>query len=128
MSRSSTEAYGSSETRSTSKAGVLSFQRMMESRYQLIDASACFGRRSIRQKEEPKLISRRSCLASVIFLCSVAGCGRSDGKLNVTGKVVKGGAPLTVPEEEYVRVTFFPVTDDGSPPKNTYATDFNRSN
>jgi hypothetical protein len=30
-----------------------------------------------------------------------------------------------VPEEEYVRVTFFPVTADGKPPKNTYAATYN---
>lgn len=60
-------------------------------------------------------------------LAAVAGCSRGDGKLNVTGKVVKGGAALAVPEEEYVRVTFFPVTTDGGPPKNTYAASYNRS-
>jgi hypothetical protein len=62
-----------------------------------------------------------------LALCLLAGCGRSDGKLNVTGKVFKAGAPLRVPEEEYVRVTFFPVTSDGVPPKNTYAASFNRA-
>ena len=54
----------------------------------------------------------------------IAGCG-SDGKLHVTGKILKGGAPLTVPDDEYVRVTFFPVTADGSGPKNTYAASYN---
>ena len=54
------------------------------------------------------------------------GCTRSDGKLNITGKVLKNGAPLRVPEEEYVRITFFPVTADSSPPKNTYAADYDR--
>jgi len=58
-----------------------------------------------------------------IGLCLIAGCGR-DGKLHVTGKVMKGGAPLTVPEDEYVRVTFFPVSE-GGPPKNTYAASYN---
>jgi hypothetical protein len=66
-------------------------------------------------------------LAVIVCLSGIAGCGKSDGKLNVTGKVVKGGAPLKVPEEEYVRVTFFPVTADGGPPKNTYASNFNRA-
>jgi len=73
------------------------------------------------------LILRRISLALIVCLAGIAGCGKSDGKLNVTGKVVKSGAPLKVPEEEYVRVTFFPVTTDGGPPKNTYAADFNRA-
>jgi hypothetical protein len=72
------------------------------------------------------LIDRWICLVLVLVATGVAGCGRGDGKLNVIGKVLKGGAPLTVPEEEYVRVTFFPVTEDGSAPKNTYAAIFNR--
>jgi len=59
---------------------------------------------------------------------AMAGCGSGDGKLLIKGKVVKGGAALTVPEEEYVRVTFFPMTDDGGPPKNTYAASYNGSN
>jgi hypothetical protein len=74
------------------------------------------------------LILRRVSLALIVCLTTIAGCGKSDGKLNLTGKVLKGGAPLTVPEEEYVRVTFFPVTDGGVAPKNTYAADFNRAN
>jgi hypothetical protein len=73
------------------------------------------------------LTLRRISLAFILCFCSIAGCGKSDGKLNVTGKVVRGGAPLKVPEEEYVRVTFFPVTTDGGPPKNTYAASFNRA-
>jgi hypothetical protein len=70
---------------------------------------------------------RRISLAFIVCFSGIAGCGKSDGKLNVTGKVVRGGAPLKVPEEEYVRVTFFPVTTDGGPPKNTYAASFNRA-
>jgi hypothetical protein len=63
----------------------------------------------------------------LICLCVSTSCSRSDGKLNVTGKVIKGGAPLTVPEDQYVRVTFFPVTADGGSPKNTYAANYNRT-
>lgn len=57
-------------------------------------------------------------------LCVCCGCGGGSGKLKVAGKIVKGGAAFAVPEEEYVRVTFFPVTD-GGPPKNTYAATYN---
>lgn len=71
--------------------------------------------------------ARFSAIAWVLFGLLVPGCSRSDGKLNVSGKVLKSGSPLTVPEEEYVRVTFFPITADGGPPKNTYAADYNRT-
>ncbi len=57
-------------------------------------------------------------------LCACCGCGGGSGKLKVAGKVTKGGTAFTVPDEEYVRVTFFPVTD-GGPPKNTYAATYN---
>jgi len=70
--------------------------------------------------------SRRFALA-ICGICTVAGCGRGDGKLLITGKVVRGGTAFTVPAEEYVRVTFFPMSDDGGPPKNTYAAAYNVS-
>jgi hypothetical protein len=56
------------------------------------------------------------------FLCVavLSGCG-GDGKLKARGKVVKGGIPFTVPEEEYVRITFYPVLPDGKFGANTYA-------
>ncbi len=72
------------------------------------------------------LRSCRTGFLGIVSLCVLAGCGANDGKMNVTGKVLKGGAPLSVPEEEYVRVTFFPVTDGGAPPKNTYAASYDR--
>src|SRR6476469_6538313 len=56
-------------------------------------------------------------------MIAMTGCSRGD-KLQITGKVMKAGAPLTVPEDEYVRITFFPVTE-GGPPKNTYAASYN---
>ena len=65
----------------------------------------------------------RQRFVPILFMFIFAACG-GEGRLNVTGKVLKGGAPLTVPEDEYVRVTFFPVTADGGPPKNTYAASY----
>ena len=62
---------------------------------------------------------------AVLCLFACLGCGQRNGKVNITGKIIKGGAPFAVPDEEYVRVTFFPVTDDGGPPKNTYAASYN---
>jgi hypothetical protein len=76
-----------------------------------------------------KVNSRQLVFVAIIAVLGplfVVGCGSSDGKLNITGKILKGGTPMTVPEEEYVRVTFFPVTADNGPPKNTYAATFER--
>ena len=66
----------------------------------------------------------RAALSAAFCLLLLSGCG-GDGRLNVKGRIVKGGAPFTVPEGEHVRVTFFPVTTDGRPPANTYASVFN---
>jgi hypothetical protein len=66
----------------------------------------------------------RGFLAAALCLALASGCGRG-GRLNTAGRIVKGGAPYTVPQEEYVRVTFFPVTSDGKPPQNTYIATYN---
>jgi len=63
-------------------------------------------------------------LAAALCLALVSGCGGS-GRLNTKGRIVKGGGPYTAPQEEYVRVIFFPVTSDGKPPKNTYIATYN---
>jgi hypothetical protein len=63
-------------------------------------------------------------LTAALCLIFVCGCN-GNGRLNTRGRIVKGGTPFTVPEAEYVRVTFFPVTEDGKPPKNTYAATYN---
>ncbi len=68
----------------------------------------------------------RRLATCVVTLCLVVlcGCGANDGRLNARGRIVKGGTPVTVGEDEYIRVTFFPVTADGRPPKNTYAASY----
>jgi hypothetical protein len=68
--------------------------------------------------------STSSLLACLCLLAST-GCGGGDGRFNAQGRIVKGGVPFTVPEDDTVRVTFFPVTADGRPPANTYASAFN---
>jgi hypothetical protein len=65
----------------------------------------------------------RVALFTALCLFAFSGCG--DGRLHARGRVVKGGVRFTVPEDEYVRVTFFPVTPDGKPPLNTYAAAYN---
>ena len=68
----------------------------------------------------------RQALTAALCLLVLAGCG-GDGRLKPRGRIVKGGAAFTVPEDDYLRVTFFPVTSDGRPPKNTYAATSNGS-
>jgi len=65
----------------------------------------------------------------LLLLCAliVSGCGGVDRKLKAKGKVVKGGVPFTVPEEEYVRVTFYPIPEDGGRAKNSYVAAYDRT-
>jgi len=62
-------------------------------------------------------------LLCAMLLC---GCG-GGGKLKAKGRIVKGGAPFTVPEEEYVRITFYPIVPEGQRAANTYAAVYNNS-
>ncbi len=58
---------------------------------------------------------------------SAAGCGGS-GKLQTRGKVLKGGRPLTLPEGEYVRLTFIPVVEAGQKrAEDYYVAEYNRA-
>jgi hypothetical protein len=66
----------------------------------------------------------KGLLAAALCLAVASGCGGAT-RLNTKGRIVKGGAPFTVPREEYVRVIFFPVTADGKPPLNTYVATYN---
>jgi len=52
--------------------------------------------------------------ASILFGCE------ADPRLQAKGQIVKGGAPFTVPEEEYVRIVFHPIPADGRRAANTY--------
>jgi hypothetical protein len=61
----------------------------------------------------------RNFLLGFLCLGALSGCG-GDGRLNVKGRVLKNGAALKLPETDFVRVTFFPVTTNGRPPLNTY--------
>ena len=57
--------------------------------------------------------------------CAVlfAGCG--DGRMNTRGRIVKAGAPFVVPEDDFVRVTFVPVLENGQNPKTCYIAEYN---
>src|SRR5262245_36022930 len=59
--------------------------------------------------------------AAVLVCASLAGCGGGDGRMNTKGRVWKGGQPYTVPEGDYLRVTFYELSPDGANGKNSYA-------
>jgi hypothetical protein len=63
------------------------------------------------------------CLLAVFCVALVVGCG--DGRMNTKGRIVKGGVPFTPPTDDFVRVTFVPMTDDGKPPRNFYIAEYN---
>jgi hypothetical protein len=54
-----------------------------------------------------------------------AGCGGS-GKLQTRGRVLKGGQPFILPEDEYVRLTFIPIVEKGRA-EDYYVAEFNRT-
>jgi hypothetical protein len=58
-------------------------------------------------------------LSSLVFL---AGCG--DQRMNIKGRVLKNGTAFTVPEDDFVRVTFVPVSEDGKNPLTCYIADY----
>ena len=61
-----------------------------------------------------------------LALCLVAGCG-GDKKVNATGRVIKGGKPLTVPDDDFVRVLFVPYTEPGTNPKTCYLAEYDNA-
>jgi len=64
-------------------------------------------------------------LAALAAGLLAAGCGGS-GKLQTRGRVLKGGQPFTLPEDEYVRLTFIPVLEKGRA-EDYYVAEYNRS-
>jgi hypothetical protein len=62
--------------------------------------------------------------AFCIALLSI-GCG--DGKMNTAGRVVKGGKPFTVPDDDFVRVSFIPYVEPGMNPKTSYIADYDNA-
>jgi hypothetical protein len=60
-----------------------------------------------------------ACAIALLVAILLSGCGGS-GKFQARGRVVKGGAPLTLPEQEYLRIVFHPVVPEGERARNTY--------
>jgi len=59
-----------------------------------------------------------------LLVMFAAGCS-GDGKLQTRGKVVKGGQPMTLPDNEYLRLIFIPDTP-GERARDTYVAEYNR--
>jgi hypothetical protein len=62
-------------------------------------------------------------LLAVVCVGIFTGCG--DRRMNIKGRIVKGGSAFIVPDDDFVRVTFLPVMPDGQPPKNSYICEYN---
>lgn len=61
-----------------------------------------------------------------LALCMIGGCG-GDKKVNAAGRVLKGGKPLTVPENDFVRGQFVPYTEPGTNPKTCYIAEYDNT-
>ena len=57
--------------------------------------------------------------------CVVLATGCGNGRMNTRGRIVKGGSPFTVPEDDFVRVTFIPVMENGQNPVTCYIAEYN---
>jgi hypothetical protein len=57
------------------------------------------------------------------FLFTVAGCGKSDGKLRTKGRLLKGGEEYIPDEDEYIQITVVPIPTDGKPATDYYWAD-----
>lgn len=68
---------------------------------------------------------RYSCPSLLVAfgLVLIAGCG--EGHMNTKGRIMKGGAAFTVPEDDFVRVTFIPVMENGQNPVTCYIAEYN---
>jgi hypothetical protein len=73
------------------------------------------------------MIAMRKIVLLLLCALTVCGCSSGDRKLKAKGRIVKSGVPFTVPTEEYVRVTFYPIPADGSPPRNSYVAVYDRN-
>jgi hypothetical protein len=61
----------------------------------------------------------------LVFSCVVLLVGCGERRMNIKGRIVKGGAAFTVPADDFVRVSFVPVSPDGKNPSTCYIADYN---
>jgi hypothetical protein len=64
-------------------------------------------------------------LTICVLLLTTCGCG--SGTYQTRGRVLKGGAPLTVEEPDFVRVVLVPLPEDGSKVMDWYVAEFKGS-
>jgi hypothetical protein len=62
-------------------------------------------------------------LLAVCCVVVFAGCGAK--RMNIKGRITKGGSAFVVPEDDFVRVTFVPVMPGGENPSNCYIAAYN---
>jgi hypothetical protein len=65
-------------------------------------------------------------LAIGALLLTALGCGNS-GTYQTRGRVLKGGAPLTVAEPDFMRVVLVPLPEDGKKVLDWYVAEYNGS-
>jgi hypothetical protein len=64
----------------------------------------------------------RLVLAGLCFVIFV-GCG--ERRMNIKGRIVKGGSAYVVPADDFVRITFVPVSADGKAPSISFIAEYN---
>jgi len=69
------------------------------------------------------MISFRAGAAAVLCTVMLTGCG--DGMLHPKGRVVKGGAPVTLKDGEDLGIFFYPLNGDGKLGTTVYPAFFN---
>jgi len=69
---------------------------------------------------------RKTCLQLMmcILLISLLGCSGA-GSFQTRGRVLKGGAPVTVEDPDFRRVVLVPLPEDGSKVLDWYVAEFN---
>jgi hypothetical protein len=65
-------------------------------------------------------------LTICVLVMTTLGCGGS-GTYQTRGRVLKGGAPLTAVEPDFVRVVLVPLPEDGKKALDWYVAEFNGS-
>lgn len=58
-------------------------------------------------------------------LCIVFAAGCGERRMNIKGRIVKGGSAFTVKDDDFIRLTFIPVMADGKPALNAYIAEVN---
>jgi hypothetical protein len=87
-----------------------------------------YRRSSLFPSRKPEIRVNKLLTTVVVglALCLLAGCGGVK-KVNATGRVIKDGKPLTVPENDFVRVQFVPYTEPGTNPKTSYIAEYDNT-